>query len=94
MIDLTNRCAALLTAALAAVRVNALEPELVWIHRWLDSWSGLGLIAVGMARQGFRLHLTNVEPGMWRATFFGGPMVGAEGFGTSPEPWRAVQRAG
>ena len=90
MTDLARR-RSLLTAALAALRVNALEPELALIHRWLDSWSGLGLVAAGMERQGYRLHLTNVEPGMWRATFSGHPMISAHGFGTAPEPWQAVQ---
>jgi len=63
------------------------------VKRWLDTSTGLGLIVTGMARQGFRLHLTNVEPGVWRATFTGGPMFGADGFGAAPTPWRAVQVA-
>jgi len=37
------------------------------VRRWLDTWTGLGLIVTGMARQGYRLHLTNIEPGIWRA---------------------------
>jgi len=35
------------------VRDNA--PELRLVHRWLDSWSGVGLIVVGMAHQGYRV---------------------------------------
>jgi hypothetical protein len=31
------------------------------MHRWLDNWTGLGLIATGMERQGYQLHLTNVD---------------------------------
>jgi hypothetical protein len=31
----------------------------LWALRtWLDSWSGIGRIAVGMARQGYDLQLT------------------------------------
>jgi hypothetical protein len=31
----------------------------LWALRsWLDSWSGIGRIAVGMARQGYGLQLT------------------------------------
>jgi hypothetical protein len=30
---------------------------------WLDSWSGIGRIAVGMARQGYDLQLTRYERG-------------------------------
>jgi hypothetical protein len=33
-----------LRAALAAVLVNAAEPELKLVHELLDSWSGVGLI--------------------------------------------------
>jgi len=44
-----------------------------------------------MAPQGYRLHLTNVEPGIWWATFAGNVALAAEGFGVAPTPWRAVQ---
>jgi len=37
----------LLIAALAALRVKQDEPELVAVHRWLDNWKGIGLIAAG-----------------------------------------------
>src|SRR5713101_943302 len=88
---------ALLTTALAAALLDTRgcpePPEQTMVRQWLDTWTGLGLVVTGMARQGFRLHLTNIEPGMWRATFTGGAMFGAEGFGTAPTPWRAVQRA-
>ena len=57
------------------------EPEITVVHEWLDNWSGLGLIAMGMERQGYRLHLTNVAPGTWRATFSSHPMMSAERFG-------------
>jgi hypothetical protein len=83
----------LLTAALAALRVKPSEPELAMVHRWLDNWTGLGHIVTGMARQGFKMHLTNVDPGVWRATFSGSPAIGAHGFGTGPTPWSAVQLA-
>jgi hypothetical protein len=36
----------------------------------LDSWSGIGLIAVGMARQDFDLQLTRYDERGWRATFY------------------------
>ncbi len=41
---------ALLCAALAAVLVKSRERELAMVHAWLDSWSGLGAIVVGMRR--------------------------------------------
>src|SRR5437773_9830120 len=35
------------------------------LHRWLDSWRGMGTIESGMARQGYDLQLTRYgEPGM------------------------------
>ena len=90
--DLAHR-RSLLSAALAALRVKASEPELVAVHRWLDNWSGVGLVATGMERQGYRLHLTNAEAGVWRATFSRHPMTSAEGFGAAATPWGAVQEA-
>lgn len=41
-----------LRAALAAVLVRADASELRLVHRWLDSWSGIGVIVTGMSRQG------------------------------------------
>jgi hypothetical protein len=36
-----------LRAALAAVVVEGEAPELALVHRWLDNWHGVGLLAVG-----------------------------------------------
>ena len=33
-------------------------PELRLVREWLDSWTGIGLIVVGMASQGWDLELT------------------------------------
>jgi hypothetical protein len=34
----------------------------IWALRtWLDSWAGIGRIAVGMARQGYDLQLTRYD---------------------------------
>ncbi len=40
------------------------------MHRWLDSWTGVGLIAVGLHRQGWDLRLTQYGDRNWRATFY------------------------
>ena len=37
---------------------------------WLDSWSGVGHVAVGMHRQDFDLQLTQYDDRGWRATFY------------------------
>ena len=43
----------------------------LWALRtWLDSWPGLGHVAVGMHRQGFDLQLTQYDDRGWRATFY------------------------
>jgi hypothetical protein len=39
-------------AALAAVLVKAPAPELALVHRWLDSWAGIGLVVVGIGAPG------------------------------------------
>ena len=65
--------------------------------RSLDSWNGLGQIAVGMHRHGFAIALTQYDDRGWRATFY---VTGVEHVITKatasafePTPWRAVQRA-
>jgi hypothetical protein len=73
--------------------LRAKAAELSLLHRWLDSWSGIGLIAVGMYRQGYRLSLTHVAEGEWRAAFQANPMFAPAGFGVAPTPWKAVQDA-
>jgi hypothetical protein len=41
-----------LRAALAAALVPDNAPEVQLVRRWLDSWSGVGLIIAGMTHQG------------------------------------------
>jgi hypothetical protein len=43
----------------------------MWALRsWLDSWPGIGHVAVGMHRQGYDLQLTQYDERGWRATFY------------------------
>jgi hypothetical protein len=49
MVQLTDRRRALLAAALAFVQFPPQTSELRALHAWLDTWSGVGAIAVGMA---------------------------------------------
>jgi hypothetical protein len=37
---------------------RSLSPVLDVLHEWLDSWSDIGVIERGMARQGYDLQLT------------------------------------
>lgn len=41
------------------------------LHRWLDNWNGIGLIAAGMHYQGMRLSLSHIADGEWRCVFMG-----------------------
>ena len=84
-----------LRAALGFLQLPPRAPELQLLHPWLDSWTGVGLIAVGLHRQGWDLQFTQYGDGNWRATFY---VTGAAhsivgGSAWEPTPWRAVQRA-
>jgi hypothetical protein len=86
-----------LRAALAAVLVPANTPELRLVRAWLDSWSGIGLVVVGMAHQGFTVSLGEHGVGRWIAVFFHGrgghEPIAPAGTAQEPTPWRAVRRA-
>jgi hypothetical protein len=66
----TDRHGRLLMAALgfAGLRRPSRDRALHALRSWLDSWSGIGHIAVGMHRQGFDLQLTQYDERGWRAT--------------------------
>jgi len=59
-----------LRAALAAVLVQSEAPELALVHRWLDNWHGVGLLAVGLHRTGYDLDLRQHGDWHWRAPFY------------------------
>ena len=59
MTDSLEARARLLRSAVGFCLVPPDEPELKLLHRWLDCWRGLGDLASGMERQGYRLHPTN-----------------------------------
>ena len=67
------------------------------LRTWLDSWSGIGHVTVGMARQGYDLQLTRYDEKGWRATFYTTGMehspTSATGTGWERTPWHATQRA-
>ena len=82
-----------LTAALGFLQLKPTEPELLLLHRWLDTWEGLGLVTVGVERLGYRLSLSHIAEGEWRAQFSAHPMWASAGYGVAATPWRAVQVA-
>ena len=76
---------------------DKMPPELLTLHRWLDSWTGIGLIERGMAREDYDLSLTRYANEGWRASFY---VMGREHSATAAigdawdrTPWRAVYRA-
>ena len=82
-----------LVATLGFLQLKPTEPELQLLHRWLDTWGGLGLVTVGVEPLGYRLSLSHIAEGEWRAQFSAHPMWAAAGYGVAPTPWRAVQQA-
>jgi hypothetical protein len=64
---------------------------------WLDSWTSIGHVAVGMHRQGYDLQLTQYDDQGWRATFYTTGMehspTSATGTAWQRTPWHAVQSA-
>ena len=85
---------ALLTVALGFLQLRHQPPELAPLHRWLDSWRGMGDIVRGLNAQGLDLEL-RLFPGGWRANLY--PTGTAHSIVVAsawePTPWRAVQQA-
>jgi len=83
-----------LTAALGFLLLEPRTSALRALHVWLDSWTGIGLVIVGMERQGFKVSLRSIAADSgWVASFHGDPGTSAAGFAAAPTPWTAVQRA-
>jgi hypothetical protein len=83
-----------LVAALGFVQLDARAPERHMLHRRLDTWTGVGLIIVGVERHGTRLSLSHIADGEWRAMFMGeNALLAPRGFGVAATPWGPVQRA-
>ena len=69
------------------------HPALHALRSWLNSWSGIGLVAVRMHRQGYDLQLTQSDERGWRATFYTTGMehspTSATGTAWERTPWHA-----
>ena len=95
MLDARGR---LLAAALgfAVCSMPSYDRALHALRSWLDSWPGIGHVAVVMHRQGFDLQLTQYDERGWRATFYTTGMEHSPtsaGTGWERTPWHATQRA-
>jgi hypothetical protein len=90
---------ALLRAALGFTLLgfDAPPPAVRALDAWLSTWSGIGHVAHGMARQGYDLSLTRYDGLGWRATFYATGIehsaTSATGSAFEPTPFRAVQAA-
>lgn len=90
---------ALLVAALgfALLRFDVPPPPVAAVHAWLSTWSGIGHVSHGMARQGYDLSLTRYDGLGWRATFYATGMehsaTSATGSAFEATPFRAVHAA-
>lgn len=58
---MTDRLGRLLLVTLEAARLRADAHPLPALRSWLDSWAGIGHVAIGMHRQGFDLQLTQYD---------------------------------
>jgi hypothetical protein len=54
----------------AACSIPSYDRALNALRTSMDSWSGIGHVTSGMARQGFDLRLTRYDERGWRAPFY------------------------
>jgi hypothetical protein len=88
---------ATLVAAVGFLALEPREPELRLLHRYADTWRGIGDVVAGMARQEYDLELRRYNGQGWRAMFFASGFEHSRsshvGSAWAPSPWEAVQRA-
>src|ERR671937_1600067 len=86
-----------LRIALGFVALEPREPELRLLHHWLDTWSGIGHVIAGMARQGYDLELRRYDGQGWRAMFFPSgfehSLTSHAGSAWALSSWEATQHA-
>jgi hypothetical protein len=84
-------------AGFAGCSLPSYDRALRALGTWLDSWAGIGHVAVGMQRQGYNLQLTQDDERGWRATFYATGMehlrTSATGTAWEHTPWHATWRA-
>jgi hypothetical protein len=90
---LTDRRLRILRAALGFLDPASRVPELRLRHAWLDAWTVVGLITVGVERLGSRLSLRQIAAGEWLASFSGHLLFSSAGFAVVATPSEAKQIA-
>ena len=58
------------TVSFAGCSMLSYDRALHALRTWLDSWAGLGHVAVGVHRQGLRPAIDSDDDRGWRATFY------------------------
>ena len=89
---------ALLTAAIGFLSLQTRHPALAALRGWLDSWPGVGAIAIGMGRHGFDITLESRGAATWHASFHRRRLdnfspAAPLGYASAASPWHAVQWA-
>src|SRR5262245_60714167 len=81
----------------AGCSLHSYDRALWALRAWLDSWTGIGHVTVGMHRQDYDLQLTQYDERWWRATFLYDRMehspTSAIGTAWERTPRQATQRA-
>jgi len=87
----------LLRAVLGFLALEPHERELRLLHRYADTWRGIGDVVTGMARHEYDLELRRYDGRGWRAMFFESgfehSLTSHAGAASGRSPWEAVQRA-
>ena len=87
----------LMRATLGFLTLESHERELSLLHRYADTWRGIGDVVAGMARQEYDLELRRYNGRGWRAIFFPSgfehSLTSHAAAAWARSPWEAVQRA-
>jgi hypothetical protein len=78
---------------LGFLRLTPKAPELRLLHTWGDTWSGIGVMADGLQRQGFALEFRQYPMG-WRVNVRRAGADAIVGSGWDVLPWRSMQQVG
>jgi hypothetical protein len=90
---MTDRRLATLHAALGFLELPPRAPELRLLHRWLDSWMGVGLIHRRRRAPGLPAVAQPYADGQWRAQLSAHPLWSSVGYGVAATPWEATRIA-
>lgn len=82
-----------LIVALGFAQLPVTASALRALHAWLDSWTGIGHVIVGIERQDFKVSLRSIAVEGRAASFHGDPMTSTTGYAVAARPWTARHRS-